>query len=163
MSIESSVNKIELSSNPEKFGRNVNINAIFLRHGEKVLSTSSSHTGLAEEGVEMAIDFGKQLTKKDVIKPYSSDTERTIDTVILAIDESPTEKKLSLAIKDDLKPEYDEKGTFMTSVLALKKQILGPDFDSLQPEERKRRLDDYYTQQQDLYLSYDDKRPDSKT
>lgn len=156
-------NSIELPDSPEKFGRNVNINAIFLRHGEKVLSTDSSHTGLTPEGMEMSAEFGRHLTKKDAVKPYASDTERTIDTVILAVNESPTEKKLSLSIKDDLKAEYDEKGTFMASVLALKKLILGQDFVNLPPEEQERRLHDYYTQQQDLYLSYGNRRPDAKT
>jgi len=156
-------NNIESPASPERFGRNVNINAIFLRHGEKVIDLGMSHTGLTEAGLRMSSDFGARLEEKDAIKPYSSDTARTIDTVMAAVNASPTEKKLSLRITDELRSDYDEKGPFLSSAFVMKKEILGQDFKELPAEEQKRRLRAYYAKLQDRYLSYRDQRPDAST
>lgn len=156
-------NHIEGKYDKEKLGRNVRITAIFLRHGEKEFINDKANTGLTEEGRQMSSDFGSGLEEKDAIKSYASDTDRTIDTATLVVNAAPTGHKLALKIKDELKVPFDEKGPFMSSLFAMKKEILGPEFNNLAPKDQQQRLNEFYTRQHDLYLNYGDKRPDEST
>lgn len=162
--IEASLPEIAEKENESKSrGKNVSIDAYFIRHGEKEFSVNSPETGLTNDGRVMAADFGKNLRKKDAIKPFSSDTERTIETVSRAIQASPTEKKMTLRIKDELALKYDMHSDFTKKLFENKRAILGNNFDTLPEEEKKRRLDKYYEFGHDFYLSYGDQRPDPKT
>ncbi|MDO9399446.1 MAG: histidine phosphatase family protein [bacterium] len=81
----------------EKFGQNVEIHAIFVRHGEKDASGK-----LTEEGKKQAAEFGKSLESKDAIKGYSSSIERVVETVEQIIKNSPNDKKLKTRIRTEL-------------------------------------------------------------
>lgn len=146
-----------------KFGRNVEIDAIFVRHGEKETSTSNAETSLTSEGEQMARDFGAGLEEKDAIKPFSSDTDRTIDTAKLATAASPTDKKMALRIRGELGMVYDKKGPFVDELFKRKAEILGKDFKQVGLEEQKRRMEEYDAFSHDFYLQNWDKRPDPGT
>lgn len=60
----------------EKYGRNVEIHAIFLRHGKKDESGE-----LTDKGRRRATNFGGKLEGKKTIKGYSSPVKRAIETV----------------------------------------------------------------------------------
>ncbi|PIR57311.1 MAG: hypothetical protein COU72_01595 [Parcubacteria group bacterium CG10_big_fil_rev_8_21_14_0_10_41_35] len=85
------------SHEKEKFGRDVQIHAIFMRHGEKAASGE-----LTEEGKNQADRFGEELESKDAIKGYSSPVKRVIETVERAIENSPHDKKLTTRIRTEL-------------------------------------------------------------
>lgn len=157
---------IEVSQNIESRetkGRNVVIDAIFERHGEKEFSTETGETGLTKKGVEMSADYGRNLKEKDAIKPYSSKTDRTVDTVMEAVDASPTKHKLKLRIRKDLQCQVDFKAPFFNGLLALKGKMLGEDFHSLPIEKQDILLREYGTLQHDKYLSHGATRPDKNT
>jgi broad specificity phosphatase PhoE len=83
-------------SSPEhkRFGQNVEIHAIFVRHGEKDESGN-----LTDKGKEQASDFGEKLESKDAIKAYSSPVRRAVETVEQVIENSPHDKKLKTRLK----------------------------------------------------------------
>jgi broad specificity phosphatase PhoE len=81
----------------ERFGRNVEIHAIFVRHGEK-----SESGELTDEGKKQAAEFGKNLESKDAVKGYSSPVQRAIETVEQIIENSPHDKKLKTRIRTEI-------------------------------------------------------------
>lgn len=81
----------------ERFGRNVEIHAIFVRHGEK-----SESGELTDEGKKQAVEFGKTLESRDAIKGYSSPVQRAIETVEQIIENSPHDKKLKTRIRTEI-------------------------------------------------------------
>jgi len=158
--------KIAINQNIESAetkGKNVVIDAIFERHGEKELSMQTGETGLTKEGSEMSADYGHNLENKDAIKPYSSDTRRTIDTVAEAVSASPTEHKLKLRIRKDLQCIVDYKAPLFKEIFALKSKMLGDNFLSLPAEKQDILLREYGTIQHDTYLSHGATRPDKNT
>ncbi len=145
----------------EKFGRNVEVHGRFVRHGEKLELPDEAETGLTEEGKQDLIDFGKKLEPKTVIKGYSSDTDRTKETIQLIVENSPTEKKMNQRIKDELYVNYSSE--FRARVMEIKKKAMGEDFDEQPAEEKKKRLAQCGIEQMNFYLPFKDKRPDKKT
>jgi broad specificity phosphatase PhoE len=145
----------------EKFGRNVEVHGRFIRHGEKLELPDEAETGLTKEGKQDSIDFGKRLEPKTAIKGYSSDTDRTKETIQLIVENSPTEKKMKQRIKDELYVNYSSE--FRARIMEIKKRELREDFDEQSIEERKKRLAQCGIEQMNFYLSFKDKRPDEKT
>ena len=149
----------------EKFGRNIEIHAFFVRHGEKGLSTTSGETALTAEGEEQSAIFGKSHLRAPVVKAYSSATQRTEKTAQLASEASTAGKKLNRVIKDELRFQYDPHGEFARENFAIKRKILGSEdeFKELSPEEQERKLSLSGIEQTDHYLSFGEKRPDPRT
>lgn len=155
--------KTFLENTEDKYGKNVKICAIFLRHGEKEIDTATAETGLTERGRKESTDVGKNLDKKDLIKGYSSNTDRTKESAKIIVATSPTEKKMNLRIKEELDFYYDKNGDFVNKLMKVKKEMLGHDFNGLQEEEKKERMDKYENWATDYYLSFIDQRPDAGT
>ena len=153
--------RLERPEKKEEFGRNVTVHAIFVRHGEKALSTEHAETSLTPNGADQAREFGQGLGDK--VKGYASKTDRTIDTVRLAIESSDADKKLNFRIKDELGIAYNKDGEFSRAIHSQKKQILGEDFASLPVAEQHNRLLAYEAWSTNYYLSFRDKRPDPKS
>lgn len=131
-------------------GRNVKVSAIFERHGEKAKSETTAETQLTETGKAEGAKFGKKLPKRSVVKGYSSDTERTIATANLAVENSPTEvKKPRIKIDRDLGFYYDKEGEFFKDVR--------------NAAEGASDLTEYRNLQADYYLKFGDKRPNPRT
>ena len=78
----------------ERFGRNVEIHVIFVRHGEK-----SENGELTDEGKKQAAEFGETLESRDAVKGYSSPVQRAVETVEQIIENSPHDKKLKTRIR----------------------------------------------------------------
>jgi len=147
----------------EGYGKNVEVSAIFMRHGEKALSEETGETGLTEKGQEMSKDFGRKLIKKDAIKPYSSGTDRTIESVESAVNSSPTNHRLKLRIRDDLGIGYNPKAPFFKNLFTqIRPGILGANFSMLSSAEQDELLQKYQTLQHDSYLAHR-QRPDEGT
>lgn len=160
------INKEQIEFSPEqkeKYGRNVKIHAIFIRHGEKGVSTVTAETALSETGRRTSIEFGRKLEKREAIKAYTSDTERTIETARLVVENSPTQRKMVQRVRKELGFYYDKEGDFFRKAMEIKKETLGPDFNNLSEEEKRRRTRESDKRQIDYYLSFGDKRPDLKT
>lgn len=91
----------ELHFNPEsqekRFGTDVQIHAIFMRHGEK-----DEHGELTDEGKKQALEFGESIEDKDAIKGYSSPVQRAVETVERVIENSPHDKKLKTRIRTEI-------------------------------------------------------------
>jgi broad specificity phosphatase PhoE len=165
----------------EKRGRNVTIHARFVRHGEKATSTQSAETSLSPQGERQAIALGENLPPAQIIKGYSSRTDRTRDTSRLAAKHSHTPKKYMVHYKqkiegkwvkktieepryrDQLAFHYDSQGAFAQEAMRLKAESLGHDWKNLPPQEIQKRLLEAEEKQVALYLSYGDKRPDPNT
>lgn len=147
----------------DKYGKNVKICAIFLRHGEKEIDITTAETGLTNRGKEESTEVGKRLNKKDIIKGYSSDTDRTKESVELIVAASPTEKKMNLRTREELAFYYDKNGDFINKLMKTKKEMLGQDFNGLREEEKKERMKKYENWATDYYLSFDDQKPDAGT
>lgn len=81
----------------EKFGRNVEIHAIFLRHGEK-----DEDGNLTEEGKKQAVELGGGLNSKDAIKAYSSPVQRALETVKQVIENAPHDRKLNTRVRAEI-------------------------------------------------------------
>ncbi len=81
----------------ERFGRNVEIHVVFVRHGEKDESGE-----LTEKGKNQAAEFGKRLEGKDAIKGYSSPVQRAIETVEKILESSPHDKKLKTRVRTEI-------------------------------------------------------------
>ena len=79
------------------YGKNVEIDTIFIRHGEK-----DKEGQLTETGAKHARAYGEKLTPKDVIKGYGSSFQRAIDTTENIIESAPHNKKLKTRIKEEL-------------------------------------------------------------
>jgi len=141
----------ESSINPdieptEKFGRDVEIHAFFIRHGEKEPSATTGETDLTDKGRLESRAFGQRLELRTAIKPYTSDTARTTETARLITEASPTEKKMQLQIKGELGFQYSQ--NFIGEVRR-KQQAAGED-----------KADEVVT---DWFLSFEDKNPDMGT
>lgn len=81
----------------ERFGRNVEIHAIFVRHGEK-----SESGELTEEGKQQASEFGSNLESRDAVKGYVSSVQRAVETIEKIIESSPHDKKLQTRIRTEI-------------------------------------------------------------
>lgn len=81
----------------ERFGRNVEIHAVFVRHGEK-----NEGGELTDKGKKQAAEFGENLKSRDAIKGYSSPVQRAIETVEQIIENSPHDKKLKTRIRTEI-------------------------------------------------------------
>lgn len=125
------------SHEQEKFGRDVRIHAIFMRHGEKAVSGE-----LTEEGKNQAVRFGEELENKDAIKGYSSPVQRVLETVNKVVENSPHDKKLNTRIRTELAiPAFSKEATQKYK-----------DLEKLGPSEAA-----------DWYLSFGSEKPDSDT
>ena len=153
-------------------GRDVKVSAIFERHGEKEASATSAETPLTEKGERESAEFGRSLPKSGVVKGYSSNTPRTRRTAELAVENSPTEVKMTETgtekpkIRTDkgLGFYYDPEGEFFKKAKQISKDVVEKDFGDLSPEEEKnRKLTEIRNQQANYYLSFGDKRPDPFT
>lgn len=147
----------------QELGENVTIHAVFSRHGEKLLDPKNPETALTPEGEEKSRIAGKNRPKVAAIKSYTSDTARTKKTAEFMVEESPTETKMDQRLRDDIAFHYDEKGDFVKEAMRIKKEILGPDYKNLAPEEINQRLQQASNKQVDYYLSFGDQRPDPDT
>ena len=153
-----------LSENIEnKYGKNVKIHAIFLRHGEKETDMTAADTGLTERGRRESLEIGRKLDEKDLIKAYSSDTDRTKESAELIVFASPTEKKMKHRIEKELSFYYDKNGVFFNNLMKAKKEMLGNGFKELQEEEKKEKMEKYENWATDYYLSFSEQRPDERT
>ena len=153
-----------LSENIEnKYGKNVKIHAIFLRHGEKETDMTAADTGLTERGRRESLEIGRKLDEKDLIKAYSSDTDRTKESAELIVFASPTEKKMKHRIEKELSFYYDKNGVFFNNLMKAKKEMLGNGFKELQEEEKKEKMEKYENWATDYYLSFSEQRPDEST
>ena len=153
-----------LSENIEnKYGKNVKIHAIFLRHGEKETDMAATDTGLTERGRRESLEIGRKLDEKDLIKAYSSDTDRTKESAELIVFASPTEKKMKHRIEKELSFYYDKNGVFFNNLMKAKKEMLGNGFKELQEEEKKEKMEKYENWATDYYLSFSEQRPDEST
>jgi broad specificity phosphatase PhoE len=121
----------------ERFGRNVEIHAVFVRHGEK-----GEGGELTEEGKNQAAEFGEQLEKKDAVKGYVSPVQRAIETVERIIESSPHDKKLKTRIRTEIGIPPSSK-EFYAKFKELEKQ--GPDAAA------------------EWFLSFGAERPDTET
>lgn len=155
--------KFEGGVEDEKYGANVTIHAVFMRHGEKELSTDTFETGLSEVGRRQSEEFGKARDKRSAVKSYSSETDRTEETGRLAIDSSPTEKKMRHVIRKELAFDYDPDGEFAQTLMAMKKEMLGADYGDLGEDEKQRRMLSFNQAATDYYLSFGEERPDPET
>src|SRR3989338_10304744 len=92
-------NKSRISSpeSLERFGRNVEIHAIFVRHGEKGESGE-----LTEEGKKQASELGGNLENREAVKGYASPVQRAVETVEKIIENSPHDKKLKTRIRTEI-------------------------------------------------------------
>lgn len=147
----------------EKFGRDTRLRAIFIRHGEKEISTTTAETGLLKKGRKESKKFGKRLEKRKAIKSYSSDTERTEETARLIVEASLTKKKMRQKVKKELSFCYSEDGDFIRKAMNIKKETLGKNFNNLSKEEKKKRVREAGRRQINYYLSFEDRRPDPGT
>lgn len=154
---------LERLENKEKYGRNVTIHAVFVRHGEKDFDPNNPETVLTSEGEIEAKNFGKKREKKRIIKPYISDTPRTKKTAWLIVEESPTDIKGQLRKMEELGFHYDPKGEFCQNAMKIKKNITGDDYENLSKEEQKEQLYRSDAIQVDYYLSFGNQRPDPNT
>jgi len=153
-----------ISENIEnKYGKNVKIHAIFLRHGEKETDMTAADTGLTERGRRESLEIGRKLDEKDLIKAYSSDTDRTKESAELIVFASPTEKKMKHRIEKELSFYYDKNGVFFNNLMKAKKEMLGNGFKELQEEEKKEKMEKYENWATDYYLSFSEQRPDEST
>lgn len=87
----------------EPFGRNIEIQVYFLRHGAKYEESG----GLTEEGREASRKFGEEfeLSSKDekyILKAYSSEISRSKDTADAIIESINTEQKGHTRIRLEL-------------------------------------------------------------
>lgn len=136
MEKETQINFHELQES-EKFGRDVQIHAIFMRHGEKATSGE-----LTEEGKNQAVRFGEKLENKDAIKGYSSPVQRVLETVNKVVENSPHDKKLKTRIRTDLAiPAFSKEATQKYK-----------DLEKLGPNEAA-----------EWYLAFGSEKPDSET
>lgn len=131
----------ELHFNPEsqekRFGTNVQIHAIFMRHGEKDESGE-----LTEEGKRQATELGNDLVSKDAIKAYSSPAQRVLETVQQVVEAAPHDKKLNTRIRTELG-------------LPPSSKLFSEKFEQLQKGGGDKAVE--------WYLSFGDKNPDSET
>lgn len=155
--------KIEIIEQKETKGRNITLHVIFVRHGEKAVSTGSAETGLTKKGEAQARIFGANLEKTQAIKPYSSNTLRTVDTAKEAVKMSGIEKQMVLRIREELGFDYDKTGNFVQNIFAKKREILGENPNALSEEELNQRLNEYETYVANYFLSFGSSRPDPKT
>lgn len=122
----------------ERFGRNVEIHAIFLRHGEK-----GEGGELTEAGRKQADEFGEQLERKDAIKGYSSPAKRVIETVERVIASAPHDRKLATRIRTEIGISPSISKEFVRQYREREKE--GPDAAA------------------EWYLSFGHNRPDAET
>lgn len=148
-------------------GKNVTIHALFVRHGEKEASTKTAEATLTDQGREMAVERGRILDEHDIVKAYSSKTDRTEETAKLIAENSPTNKKMEQRISGELGLVCSEDGKFYKDVMKMKAEVLGEDFNDVDKKEQearlKERLLELETKQTNYYLSFGDKRPDPTT
>ena len=147
----------------KEYGKNVTVHAIFARHGEKGLSTTSGETPLSLEGKIASIAQGRGLQDRTAIKSYSSDTERTIKTADFVVAGSPTAKKMLRRLRPELAFHYDHEGAFVEEAMRIKQEVFGDDYEQQDSEEQLRRMHESDNRQIDYYLGHDDQRPDPNT
>lgn len=86
------------------YGKDVEIHAIFVRHGEK-----DKEGQLTYQGREQAKAYGRNLGKRKAIKGYSSSVQRVIDTTEEIIEAAPHDKKLKTRIRELTNPGFSKK------------------------------------------------------
>jgi len=150
----------------EKFGRNVELRATFMRHGPK--ADASDVTGrslLSEAGRESVKEAGQRLdAKSGGIKSYTSPVERAIETANLVIEEQKKKgakifkqrQRTELSLLPGSKKVY---GEFESQT----KQNLPDDYDELQGEEKQEAFERAEDKALNWYLKFGDKKPDKET
>lgn len=150
----------------EKFGRNVELRATFMRHGPK--ADASDITGrslLSEKGREHVREIGQKLDAKNGgIKSYTSPVERAIETADLVIEEQKKKgvkifkqrKRTELTILPGSKKFYGE-------LEDRTKQNLPDNYGQLQDEEKQKALERAEDKALNWYLKFGDQKPDKET
>ncbi|MEK7542816.1 MAG: histidine phosphatase family protein [Patescibacteria group bacterium] len=145
------------------FGKDVDIHAYFIRHGEKKYVPDDPDTPLTDIGRRQARVFGGTLDSREAIKGYSSRTVRTEDTVENIIEASRTEHKLKARVRDELSFEWDKKGSFFPELVKLRNEGRPANYKQLPENERKKIDHDIDAKITDWYLNFGEKRPDKGT
>jgi broad specificity phosphatase PhoE len=122
----------------ERFGRDVEIRAIFMRHGEK-----GSQGELTERGQAQSAEFGEGIKSSDAIKGYSSPVKRVVETVERVIKSAPHGKKLTTRIRTEIGIPPSTSKEFLEKYRELEER--GPDAAA------------------EWHLSFGVNRPDAKT
>lgn len=125
------------SSKEKEYGRNVEIHAVFMRHGER-----AENGKLTERGREQAKNIGESLETKDAIKAYISPLQRAIETAEEVIKAAQHKKKLKTRVRTEL------------GLQAFSENFL----KQLQKMEAQRP-----DSAAEYYLSFGDKKPDEET
>ncbi|TSC94772.1 MAG: Uncharacterized protein CEN87_306 [Parcubacteria group bacterium Licking1014_1] len=134
-----SMPQIEEETN-ERFGRNVEIRATFMRHATK--ADASDITGkslLSKKGQEESREKGKKLeTKEHGIKAYMSPVARAIETADLILEEQ--EKKGTKVFKSRKKAElvlWPGSKNLYNEFAKITKENLPADYDNLREDEKQ--------------------------
>jgi len=124
-------------SKEKEYGRNVEIHAVFVRHGERAKGGE-----LTERGIEQSKGVGRLLETKDAIKAYTSPIQRAVETAEKVIETAQHGKKLKTRVRTELGiPTFSE--NFLEQLQKLETQH--PDSAA------------------EHYLSFCDKKPDQET
>jgi broad specificity phosphatase PhoE len=122
-----------------KYGENVTVRAVFIRHGEKVITQQTVTTALTDEGREQAKQFG-ETRDADFIKSYYSPTDRTEETARIISESSPAETKGVPRRQDELSFDFPKGGEFIQKVQQFRREALVPNAEEMTTDELERNI-----------------------
>ncbi len=150
----------------EEFGRNVEIEAKFMRHAEKADGQDISAVSLlSDRGKEEAYKKGLDTdVKEHGIKTYVSPVGRAIETADAFIagqrESGATVHKERTRSELGLLPGSKE---FYDDLARITEENFPPNFDKLQGDEKQEAFDKAEDRAVDWWFSFEDKRPDPET
>jgi len=156
----------EQFKNRERFGRNVEVKAIFMRHGPRAeMRDTTEKTLISEAGKKKIREIGKALeTGRHGIKGYTSQVERAVETANLVLEEQ--EKNSAKVFKLRKKSELGllpSSENFSRRFMEITNENLPWNFEELEEGEKQETFDKAEDKALDWWLKMRDRRPDEKT
>lgn len=150
----------------EKFGRNVEILATFMRHGPRAeMHDITARTLISEKGEQEVREIGKRLeVKRHGIKTYTSPVERTVRTAELVLEKQ--EQKGTKIYKTRKRSElglWSASDEFTRRWVEITNENLPPNFEELQGDAKQEAFDKAEDKALDEWLRLKEQRPDETT
>lgn len=147
----------------EKYGSNVEISVMFVRHGEKQ-ENQYEKGGITELGLIQAVELGSSLDEKDAIKGYSSPADRALETIDNIINSSPTDHKLNIRKRLELQDVGLRcSKDFVGKLRSIVDQNMPSNWRELPNDEIKEAKFKAQNEIAKYYISFNETRPDSET
>lgn len=137
----------------EHRGKNIVINAVFMRHGETEWNEKINDHILSPEGIKQTLESSSIIPNGEIMRVFSSPKPRAEKTANLLNHFSKTENKINYSVDNELLFNYDPDGEFARNIAKIGQDLARKNLSE----------NEISNAQTNFYLNFAKERPDPNT